>query len=558
MTPTSTTTFRPDVFAGATLALAAVLALIADFDAGITVTATALVIAAAWSAGTFAALVTGAAVAVVALVLSASLRQLDIWPIFLNVLALAAITAAWARRQWNTIVTRGPVEQKMPSEPAPDEASTMGRLAVYFGLPVLAAMVWLNLSDVIARRTPIPSLLQPLIAVLLLAAIIEWRRLPVRRVLTTSLVLLSMVWATVLLLRSAWAPDVSGADARLTESIRGLVILVLVATLAATWKALDRAVIAIAMSAAFLALLTLFQSLTGRWDVDFGGLARSERAHIFGELRDVRPGGPLGDPNFYGQILLVAVPLAVFAGWRRRGTPTGVVLLAGAAIATLGTLFTYSRGAILALAFVLLFIVAALRIPLKYVAIAAIAGLVVLPENLSKRFLTFVRSEPGAIAGSRVDSSLEGRRVDAATALLMFDDHPLFGAGTGSFTYNYGRYANVAGSSSHYYEAGPTRAPHSLYLEIAAENGITGLVAFAAAMAAAFIGLRRARIRLVALGQTDRAGIATALTIALAGYLLSSVFLHGAFQRYLWLLLGLSAAVMRLASRESSRPEVSP
>ncbi|HEX6177258.1 MAG TPA: O-antigen ligase family protein, partial [Thermoanaerobaculia bacterium] len=286
--------------------------------------------------------------------------------------------------------------------------------------------------------------------------------------------------------------------------------------------------------------------------------ARSERAHIYGELSDVRPGGPLGDPNFFGQILLVAVPLAVIAGWRQRRTRTGVVLLSAAAIATMGTLLTYSRGAILALAFVLLCIVAALRIPLSYVVVAGIVGMLLLPQNLTKRFLTFVQSEPGAIQGTRVDSSLEGRRVDAATALLMFDDHPLFGAGTGSFTYNYGRYANVAGSSSRYYDLGPTRVPHSLYLEIAAENGIIGLAAFAAAMAAAFIGLRRARLRLLALGQTDRAAMATALMIAVAGYLVSSVFLHGAFQRYLWLLLGLSAAVMRLASRETSHPEVGP
>ena len=71
-------------------------------------------------------------------------------------------------------------------------------------------------------------------------------------------------------------------------------------------------------------------------------------------------------------------------------------------------------------------------------------------------------------------------------------------------------------------------------------------------MAAAFAMLRDARRKLLARGLEDYAAIAAALSIALTGYLVSSIFLHGAFQRYLWLLLGLSAAVTRLALRESA------
>jgi len=37
------------------------------------------------------------------------------------------------------------------------------------------------------------------------------------------------------------------------------------------------------------------------------------------------------------------------------------------------------------------------------------------------------------------------------------------------------------------------------------------------------------------------------ITIALAGYLVSSIFLHSAYQRYLWLLLAFAPAMARLA-----------
>ena len=48
------------------------------------------------------------------------------------------------------------------------------------------------------------------------------------------------------------------------------------------------------------------------------------------------------------------------------------------------------------------------------------------------------------------------------------------------------------------------------------------------------------------------AGLAVAFLIALAGYIVSSLFLHGHFPRYLWMLLGFAVGIERLARSDTS------
>ena len=54
---------------------------------------------------------------------------------------------------------------------------------------------------------------------------------------------------------------------------------------------------------------------------------------------------------------------------------------------------------------------------------------------------------------------------------------------------------------------------------------------------------------------TTGAGLARGLQLALLGYLLSSVLLHGHFQRYLWLLLAFAAVLVREAMGEERGAE---
>ena len=50
--------------------------------------------------------------------------------------------------------------------------------------------------------------------------------------------------------------------------------------------------------------------------------------------------------------------------------------------------------------------------------------------------------------------------------------------------------------------------------------------------------------------------LTTSIGIALAGYLVSSLFLHSAYQRYLWLLLAFVPAIARLSRKYEEDEEV--
>jgi putative inorganic carbon (HCO3(-)) transporter len=425
-------------------------------------------------------------------------------------------------------------------------------LAVYAGLPLIVAILYLNLSDIVARLTPIPSLLQPLILVLIAAVIAYREQLQPRAVAATPLVLMTLVYCTALLVASVSPVNPAAANARILEAVRGLVILLIVGSLGASWVAVRRTAGVIALCAALLAVLTLFQTVTGRFDIDFGGLARSERGHIYARVADVRAAGPVGDPNFYGQILVIAFPFAAFLGWKAPARRERILFLAATVLIAAGIALTYSRGALLSFAVVVALTVVSLKMRPTAVVAVLVLAVILAPSNLTQRLLSLGGGE-SAVKGIERDSSVDRRKLDAAVAVGMFDDHPFVGVGPGAFSHHYRHYANQAGSSATQYDlSNAQQVPHSLYLELAAETGMMGLVSFGAVLAAAFLMLRNARRNLIASGLRSEARIAAMLSIAITGYLLTSVFLHGAFQRYLWLLLGLSAAVTRLASRESA------
>jgi hypothetical protein len=132
----------------------------------------------------------------------------------------------------------------------------------------------------------------------------------------------------------------------------------------------------------------------------------------------------------------------------------------------------------------------------------------------------------------------------------MFLDHPLVGVGAGNYSTHFARYADRVGSDARLYEEpGEVNYPHSLYLEVAAETGAVGLAAFGTVLVAAFASLVAARRRLLAAGDPRTAALAEGVGLALVGLLVTGLFLHGQFPRYLYLLLGLAGGLVLAAQR---------
>lgn len=424
------------------------------------------------------------------------------------------------------------------------------------GLILLALFVYLNLSQVLVREHGLPSMLQLLMVPIALSAfrgegVARFRELP-RLALPGLLALYSLALLVATLV--AW--DRALADERLLESVKAWVIFILVAVLAATPRRLVQGSWTIVAAGALLGSLGTFQVLTGNFQNQFWGFARVKDAHIWGDVFEKRISGPLGDPNFFAQILIVLVPIglalaATSKGWRGR-----LLALGATSLILAGSILTYSRGGALALGCMLMLVVVSRRVRPRQIALAALALVAVLavtPPEFLRRLGTIGEVLPGGEEVADPDSSFQERKLYALTAWAMFLDHPLLGVGPGNYTVHFDHYADLVGFSARDYEQpGEVHYPHNLYLEIASESGILGLAVFCAAAVAAFVGLRRARAALLAREDFTSADLARAFEIALVGYLVSSVFLHGHFQRYLWLLFGFAAAV-RLMAREEAR-----
>lgn len=424
------------------------------------------------------------------------------------------------------------------------------------GLVLLALFVYLNLSQVLVREHGLPSMLQLLVIPIALAAFrgegaARFRELP-RLALPGLLALYSLTLLVATLV--AWDREL--ADDRLLESVKAWVIFLLVAVLAATPRRLVRGSWTIVAAGALLGGLGAFQVLTGGFHNQFWGFARVKDAHIWGDVFEKRIAGPLGDPNFFAQILIVLVPIGLALAAESKGWRGRLFALGATGLILAGSILTYSRGGALALGCMLLLILVSRRVrprQIALVALALIAVLVVTPPEFIQRLGTISEVLPGGEEVIDPDSSFQERKLYALTAWAMFLDHPLLGVGPGNYTVHFDHYADLVGFSARDYEQpGEVHYPHNLYLEIASESGIVGLAVFCAAAVAAFVGLRRARATLLAQGDFTSADLARAFEIALVGYLVSSVFLHGHFQRYLWLLFGFAAAV-RLMAREETR-----
>lgn len=438
----------------------------------------------------------------------------------------------------------------VPVEAAPAPAAPAVPLPI--GVPLLVVILYADVSDSLMTQFPLPSLLRPIILLLAIVAF-KYRRVaqPMNIALQLPVIFL-MLYAVAGYASGIWARNLRAVDGRFSEFVKATFICVLAASLIVSWQALRRALLALIVTAAAMSAVSLIQVTTGKLENFLGGMVAVQSGNIYGQVTMPRASGPpVSDPNFYARILLVGIPMAAALAINERRRKRKLAYWAMAAIITAGTLVTYSRGAMFAVFAMCGLMVLALRVKPRHMAALALAGVAViamLPRAMSERVLTveaLVSSEDQPV---RVDSSVAKRKLLYGVAIRMFDEHLIGGVGAGNFNQHYDTLANQVGMAERDWgEPGSPQFPHGLYFEIASETGLLGLLTFLGAAFAAFLYLWRARRRLLERGETGRAAIASGIGVALAGYLMASIFLHESHVRYFGLYVGLAVAVARLA-----------
>lgn len=432
-------------------------------------------------------------------------------------------------------------------------AVAFGGLAVRFsslGLPLLVAFVYLNLSQTLVRFHDFPSLLQILVVGLAFAAWLKRDTDDVSEVARQPLTICLLAYLLLLLVTTSIATDQTLADERFVEIGKSFVIFALATLLMRNRDRMMQGLIAFAGAATLLGILTIIQVLTGDFSNEFLGLARIKQAHIYGTVFQPRIAGPLGDPNFFAQILLLVLPIVVLFGARTSSRVARFMWFSSAVVTLIAIGLTYSRGAMVAVAAMGLILLKVLHIRWRttVIVLSALAvALLFLPDSVTKRFLTIEQILPSRDAPLRLDSSFEERKLFMRVAWVMFGANPVMGVGAANYTARYDDYVDLTASAARQYEDQPDLYyPHNLYLEVAAETGLVGLVMLIAILVAAWS----------ASGDAMRSGLdprlrttAMAFRIALIGYLVSGIFLHFAFPRYFFLLLAFAATLQRLSRR---------
>jgi len=410
--------------------------------------------------------------------------------------------------------------------------------------PYVAFLLYVRFSDSIRAEYGVPSLFMLIMPVL--AALAMWRWLAHGERAGGGLAP-AMWWlaayGVVCASSLLYALDPGLTGETLMNYLDGLFIVGVVTTGLRTPDDLRRSVWAVVVAGFVLSALAVVQQVGGFANETFGGFAHVEMRNIHARTAGFRSEGPVS-ANYFALVLVAVVPLAVdrmlHGDGRRQRAFAGLT----AALALAGVYYTYSRGGLVALAVTALPMLA--WVPRR--ALVRLAALSALPLAVG---LTFAASSEygqrlmalGQLVGASADNApqdnaLAGRISEVTSAAMMFGDHPLLGVGVGNYELYYHRYAQEVGLDARHEE----RQAHSLYLEVAAESGLLGIVVFSSMLLYAAVGPWRARRRLLAQGDVDSAHLMAGLGVAFFGYLVGSLFLHLSYPRYFWLMLGLALA----------------
>ena len=348
-------------------------------------------------------------------------------------------------------------------------------------------------------------------------------------------------------------------------AIEGLGLYFLIINTVRTSKILRLAIWVLVIAGMLMGGLTFFQQITQTYETEYAGFAQVSNAafgtgeeRILGEVEQPRLAGPIGEVNRYAQTLLMLVPLALFRFWGERSQGLRALAAVALVLIGLGIALTFSRGAAVGLLMMLL-IVTFLRY-IKFsqlIAILLVAFLVLqLVPQFGQRltslelFTNLLEANEG-LNLAEADGSTRSRLTEMGAAMLVFVDHPIVGVGPGMFSLHYQEYAERIGLRV----LNTNREAHSMFPDIAAENGALGLLSYLAIIYITFRGLTRARKK-HAKSRPDLANMATALMLAVIAYLTTGLFLHLSYIRFFWVIMALAGSLIYVAQKETESASV--
>lgn len=435
-------------------------------------------------------------------------------------------------------------------------AGILGWLAVAMSFPrgglaapIAIGLLWSNAAVVSSERIGAPTSLG-ILPQLLLAAVVIGRLLVHQRplIFTTTFRALLVHGAALMVAGLAAIDAVPVQSVVVTFAVEGVLLWLLVINSIDERQVLERALLALVLACGVLGALAVVQFLTGTYSTNYFGFAQVGESRLelleSGKSSLPRLAGPLGEQNRWAQSLLVVIPMGI--GLARSNRRVETLVLVSLVPIVAGVALTGSRGAVVGFAATLV-AMAAMRLisrrAIGMIVLVAAVTVMVVPGYSDRIVDTILSAEPSAGA-DEVDQSTLSRVATNLAAFHMFEDHVLLGVGPDGFPRMYESYAERVGLNV----KDQARQPHNLYLGVAAEMGIIGLITFMVMPVMLLVSLTRSW-RSLRLRDPPIASLVAGLVGAIVAYLSSGIFLHLAFDRYYWLLLAICDVGARIARR---------
>src|SRR5215208_5486317 len=304
--------------------------------------------------------------------------------------------------------------------------------SVEFGLLLLVFITYTRFSDIAVHTYNAPSVAKYFIVLLVIAVFIRWAisyERP-RGLFLPAIVVVAygLVGFTSLL----YAPDKDAVMYSLSNYVKdALIALVVVALLKKPYQ-FRQVIYTLLVIGVFLGAISVHQYLTKNFRSDYGGFAVAEYMNIVGDTNDYRLSGPVGDPNFYAQVMVVIALLGVERLVHERRLLPKILAGAAAALGTLTVIFTFSRGATISLVLSLIIFFWIYRLkPTQLIAVLVVGITLLLfaPPTYYERVLTLKDILPSSEGQINVhaDRAIQGRASENLTAWVMVMQHPLMG-----------------------------------------------------------------------------------------------------------------------------------
>lgn len=343
----------------------------------------------------------------------------------------------------------------------------------------------------------------------------------------------------------------------------GVILYLLVTNLVRTPAVLRGATWSLLLAGCVMGGVPLVQHLSGDYDNQFAGFAQTEdepgfdtgRVTAAGSVTQRRLAGSIGEKNRYAQVMLMLAPLALYRMRSERNRWLKLLAAVCLFFAGAGAYLAFSRSSIIAVGLTVFFAAALRCVSRTKVAVAFVLAVLLLlctPEYRARlASLADVTELFASGRHSHADGALKGRATEMGAAALVALDYPLLGVGPGMFKH----YAQEYGERVGYRSLAEERQAHCLLLQVAAENGLPGLLCVLAVFAVCGWNLIRSRRQSLHL-KPELADTAAAYLLVLAAYFTTGLFLHFAFIRYFWLIVALADCAALVAHRETASAAV--